>query len=598
MQNFNIELLGTKGDYAGIGSRKVNRQRSKLHVEIGFCMALAGYRDNSGAADSSDTNFEFGAKAAYNFVADHLGIPMDERDPSMVIQIFLPWPGFNGRGNEKGYVSKELPEAELLTAKYHHNWANLSDGAKKMMSRNAMQILGIDLAKKTKFVICETPDGAYTSEMTTSKTGGTGQAIRIAGDYNVQVFNLKNPEHRKRLQDWVDSFSEDFMKQYGFDPRKVVEQKMTEHKGLENVVEGDLIEKAKKGEIDVLVHGCNCQNVKGSGFAKLLFDEFPEAYKADQATKKGDSRKLGTYSSAEVERNGKKFTIVNAYTQVRWGRDPDELYVDYNKMRDVFKKISKDFRGRQIALPQIGAGLANGCWITLSNIVKDATKYMKPPMLVALPGTFDYANSMSNKSLQDFILPMTNDDKFVFFWGKQDPFSQWHPSKFVENGIEFLHCEQYMMYQKAILFNDQEKAEEILKTSSPKICKDKGKEVRGFIQSVWDANFENIIFEGNRLKFSQNTELLKSLVMSGNRILVEASPYDDLYGIGLRESHIDARNPSRWKGKNKLGLALERARSWIMSHSTELSAEARSIVEESLELLPEAPEEEAQLMLI
>jgi ribA/ribD-fused uncharacterized protein len=599
IENFNIDVLGTAGDYAGIGSRKINKKDAYFQILTGFCMALSGYRVNTGAADGSDTNFEYGAKLACDLLKKNTRFAKQLDDYSKVVQVFLPWDRFNGRETAPGYIAVENPDAELITAKYHKNWEYLKDPVRKMMSRNAMQVLGIDLFHKVKCVICETPDGAYTGEMTTDKTGGTGQAIRIADDKGVKVFNIKNPEHKQRLIRWTDSFSSDCIDLYGFNPKDVVKDSINQHVGIKNHQEGDLIKIFKEGDAEVLIHGCSVQNTKGSGFAKMVFENFPEAYHADQKTKKGDKRKLGTYSVAEVDVNGKKKYIVNAYTQQYWGRDPEELYVDYNKVREAFKKIAKDFRGKKVAFPMIGAGLANGCWITLSNVIEDALRFMPSPLLVTLPGK----GLSINNDLANFKIPMTNDDKFVFFWGKTDPFSQWHYSEFTENDITFDNCEQYMMYHKAILFNDHEKAKEILINSDPATCKEKGRQVANFNQEIWDKNCEKIIIEGNKLKFSQNPNLLKSLVCSGNRVLVEASPYDKIYGIGMKESHKDARNPLKWNGKNLLGKSLEKSRTSIMLNEELLSTEAKSIVQEykalsNQEIEEDSAEEYDQMSLI
>src|SRR5690554_8057485 len=92
---------------------------------------------------------------------------------------------------------------------------------------------------------------------------------------------------------------------------------------------------------------------------------------------------------------------------------------------------------------------------------------------------------------------------FVFFWGNKDPFSNWHPSPFRYKGNAFAHAEQFMMFQKAMLFGDLASAEEILKTQNPKKCKALGREVRGFVEKVWDQECEKIVGIVCREKFLQ-----------------------------------------------------------------------------------------------
>lgn len=136
-----------------------------------------------------------------------------------------------------------------------------------------------------------------------------------------------------------------------------------------NTVYGDLITLAENGHFDVIVHGCNCFCTMGAGIAKQIKMMYPEAYEADLRTLRGDMRKLGTYSCANVkcERTGINFTIVNAYTQFRYGKGnhADELAIDA-----VFKAIANDFHPHsRIAYPKIGAGLAGGDWERISRII-------------------------------------------------------------------------------------------------------------------------------------------------------------------------------------------------------------------------------------
>jgi len=133
-------------------------------------------------------------------------------------------------------------------------------------------------------------------------------------------------------------------------------------------VRGDLIKLALRGEFDVIVHGCNCMCTMGAGIAKAIKTTFPEAYEADRATDKGDRGKLGTISVAEVERGGRRITVVNGYTQFHWrGKKP---LVDYGAVRGVMIEVAKRFSGQRIGIPMIGAGLAGGDWETIRGIIE------------------------------------------------------------------------------------------------------------------------------------------------------------------------------------------------------------------------------------
>jgi O-acetyl-ADP-ribose deacetylase (regulator of RNase III) len=134
-----------------------------------------------------------------------------------------------------------------------------------------------------------------------------------------------------------------------------------------NVAEGDLIKFALDGRFDVIIHGCNCQCVMSAGIAKVIKQTFPEAYKADLATKKGSREKLGAISAATVTRGGRQITIVNGYTQFHW-RGPGVL-VDYNAVRTVMREVKARFGSRRFGYPRIGAGLAKGDWRLIAEII-------------------------------------------------------------------------------------------------------------------------------------------------------------------------------------------------------------------------------------
>ncbi|MDW6093012.1 macro domain-containing protein [Vibrio rhizosphaerae] len=135
-------------------------------------------------------------------------------------------------------------------------------------------------------------------------------------------------------------------------------------------IHGDLIKLAIQGEFDVIVHGCNCQCVMGAGIAKQIKITIPEAYNADLNTMKGDSTKLGNYSSAVVHFGEHELTVINAYTQFNWRGNG--VKVDYSAIKSIFEKIASEFDGKKIGYPLIGAGLAGGDWNVISEIIDEA----------------------------------------------------------------------------------------------------------------------------------------------------------------------------------------------------------------------------------
>ena len=132
-------------------------------------------------------------------------------------------------------------------------------------------------------------------------------------------------------------------------------------------IHGDLIQLALDGEFDVIIHGCNCQCTMGAGIARSIKNTFPEAFQADMETTKGDRDKLGTISTATMERNGNTITIVNGYTQFHWRGSG--VFVDYDAIRDVFAAVKSRFPGQRIGYPRIGAGLAGGDWEKIEKII-------------------------------------------------------------------------------------------------------------------------------------------------------------------------------------------------------------------------------------
>ena len=132
---------------------------------------------------------------------------------------------------------------------------------------------------------------------------------------------------------------------------------------------GDLVQKAKAGEFDVIVHGCNCFCTMGAGIAKTIKQVFPAAYEADVATVAGDKAKLGQYSVASVQAGGKPLTIVNAYTQYEW-KGPGRK-ADYEAIRQVFHRVKQEYAGQRIGYPAIGAGLAGGGWSVIAAIIEE-----------------------------------------------------------------------------------------------------------------------------------------------------------------------------------------------------------------------------------
>ncbi|WP_019911164.1 NADAR family protein [Paenibacillus sp. HW567] len=151
-------------------------------------------------------------------------------------------------------------------------------------------------------------------------------------------------------------------------------------------------------------------------------------------------------------------------------------------------------------------------------------------------------------------------EQFTYFYRSASPFSQWYPCSFTVEGNLFDCAEQYMMYGKARLFKDEEIAKQILRARTPREQKELGRNVSGFDKAVWDKHCKEIVYQGNKEKFLQNEELLKILLGTKGTTLVEASPTDRIWGVGLAEDDCRIRSRATWRGTNWLGEILTNLR--------------------------------------
>jgi ribA/ribD-fused uncharacterized protein len=157
-------------------------------------------------------------------------------------------------------------------------------------------------------------------------------------------------------------------------------------------------------------------------------------------------------------------------------------------------------------------------------------------------------------------------EAFTFFWKSR--LSQWQRSPFVLGGVAFTHAEQYMMYAKALLFGDRDAAAQIQAAETPREQQAIGRTVRGFDEAVWVMFREGVVFAGNYARFSQNPEQRELLFATRGTTLVEASPHDRVWGIGLAADDSRARDRSQWLGLNLLGEALTRVREALLWEHT------------------------------
>jgi ribA/ribD-fused uncharacterized protein len=165
--------------------------------------------------------------------------------------------------------------------------------------------------------------------------------------------------------------------------------------------------------------------------------------------------------------------------------------------------------------------------------------------------------------------------RYLYFWGHRPStdgtiikscFSQWFEASFEVDGTQYPTAEHLMMAEKARLFSDDDVLQRILVATTPGAAKALGREIKNFEESTWLAHRWQIVVAANYAKFSQNLKLREFLLNTADRVLVEASPVDSIWGIGLAADDPAAGNPNTWNGLNLLGFVLMHVREQLRNN--------------------------------
>lgn len=165
---------------------------------------------------------------------------------------------------------------------------------------------------------------------------------------------------------------------------------------------------------------------------------------------------------------------------------------------------------------------------------------------------------------------------YVYFWGHRqrrpdavDPscLSRWFPAPFEHDGVRYATAEQFMMAARAELFGDADARDRIITADTPGAARAAGRAVRGFDQAEWERARWSIVVTANREKFRSNPPLAEYLTSTGEQVLVEASPVDPVWGIGMDLNEAMHTDPSHWRGENLLGFALMEVRDSLVAES-------------------------------
>jgi ribA/ribD-fused uncharacterized protein len=161
---------------------------------------------------------------------------------------------------------------------------------------------------------------------------------------------------------------------------------------------------------------------------------------------------------------------------------------------------------------------------------------------------------------------------FILYFGPQSVFSHWYKSEFSIDKRKFCCVEQYIMYNKAMLFGDNETANKILRSTNPVRHRYLGRRVKGFDKATWRGYCLRFAVEANLAKFEQDDNLKKILLKTGTWHFAEASPYDRNWGIGLSLSNQKIHDQRNWRGKNLCGIALDKAKIIIFSNHVQIQS--------------------------
>ncbi len=275
--------------------------------------------------------------------------------------------------------------------------------------------------------------------------------------------------------------------------------------------------------------------------------------------------------------------IVHAVGPIWRGGDQDEEKLLYSAYYSSLTAAAE--KGcRSIAFPLVSAGIysypSEEAWRIALTACRDFTE--NTDMDVRFAVLSDEQFSMGNSLLSE-LLPRKNsgtqtaaemdrlrignsETDAIFFYRVGDAygaFSNWAPTPFTVDGVSFSTAEQYIMYRKCLTFGDTVTAEKLLSSDSPKEQKALGREPAGYIDSVWAGIRQTVAIRGLYAKFSQDAELKRLLLGTGDAVLVECTSNDRIWACGLDKDDDDRLSADRWKGQNILGFALMEVRNML-----------------------------------
>ena len=325
-----------------------------------------------------------------------------------------------------------------------------------------------------------------------------------------------------------------------------------------------------KMNVDCIVNAANNQLRHGGGVCGAIFEE-AGAKELQAACDVFGYCPTGDAVITPGFRLKAKY-IVHAVGPIWQGGNQNEEALLYSCYQNAIK-VAADNGCRSMAFPLISSGIygypIKEAWRVAIKAIQDSPFDMDVIIAVINDKAFELGTSMLSK----FGDPQNESvSRFVFFWheyAENGIFSQWHPTSFVIEGIRYATAEQYMMAKKALLAGDLRSYALIMNEPNPQKCKKLGRLVSNLDTAAWDKCKEEVVINANMAKFGQNPEALQALLHTGNRLLVEASPLDNLWGIGMDASNPDSTNPGKWNGPNLLGKILMYVREKLRDSASE-----------------------------
>lgn len=328
---------------------------------------------------------------------------------------------------------------------------------------------------------------------------------------------------------------------------------------------GNLIEQAKVGKFDVIVQGCNCFHTMGAGIAKHIKNEFPSAYEADKTTKYGDKNKLGTFSETTIDINGHKLTIINAYTQFRYGTDKDHF--EYDVFPQLLQSIKSKYGDKRIGLPLIGCGLAGGNEPRILKMIRDNLDGVDYKLVEIDTNRKLKLEDEENLSFQN---TSNQNEEAIAFTKVSLPYGwlgNMAPYPVTHNGVEYkttealfqaLRFEKYPEVQKAIIEQKSPMAAKMVAKSHRQLLLDDGYEFLG----QKDIDYMKLCIE---LKLEQHPELTKQLLETGNKPIIEdCSSRPNGSGVFWGSAYQN----NKWVGENILGNIWMQYRNTLRNNNT------------------------------